>query len=160
MDWENQRFSEDEVTAIIRRALSGSNQDTITHDELVDIAQKSGVSAAQLQNAIESHEQERHIDDAKQRVLRRERNEFRSHLMSYIIVNGALLLINLLTGPDYLWVLWPMIGWGIGLAFHAAETFMLDDAKLERKAHRLLRRERRRRRLRERAREHYESWTD
>ncbi len=40
------------------------------------------------------------------------------HLGSYIIVIGALGIINLLTGLDDLWFLWPAIGWGVGLAFH------------------------------------------
>ena len=160
MEWENNRYSEDEVTAIIRRALSGSNIDTITHDELIDIAEKSGVSPAQLEDAIESHENNRHVDDAKQRLMRRQRSEYRHHLMAYLIIIGALGLINLMTTPGYLWVVWPMIGWGIGIAFHTADTFMVDDDKLERGAHRMLRRERRRQRRRERISGRYESWTD
>ncbi len=30
-----------------------------------------------------------------------------------------------LTSPGYLWVIWPALGWGIGLAFHAMDTFGL-----------------------------------
>jgi hypothetical protein len=31
-------------------------------------------------------------------------------------------LINLFTGSEYLWFLWPAMGWGIGLAFHLVGT--------------------------------------
>ena len=49
---------------------------------------------------------------------------FRSHLMAYVIVNGGLVGINLLTSPGYFWAGWPMFGWGIGLAAHAAAVYM------------------------------------
>lgn len=35
------------------------------------------------------------------------------------MVNLLLCAINLLTSADYLWFVWPLLGWGIGLASHA-----------------------------------------
>lgn len=49
---------------------------------------------------------------------------FRSHLMAYVLVNAGLVVINLLTSPNYFWALWPMLGWGIGLGAHAASVYM------------------------------------
>lgn len=43
---------------------------------------------------------------------------FYGHATAYALVNAGLLLINLLTSPAYLWVVWPLLGWGIGLASH------------------------------------------
>ncbi|MEM1991533.1 MAG: 2TM domain-containing protein [Nitrososphaerota archaeon] len=43
---------------------------------------------------------------------------FSSHLASYIIVNVFLVFINLYTSPATIWFVWPLFGWGIGLAFH------------------------------------------
>lgn len=49
------------------------------------------------------------------------RTAFRNHLMTYLIINSALWIIWLLTGgPDHdgvPWPVWPMFGWGLGLAF-------------------------------------------
>lgn len=45
------------------------------------------------------------------------------HLWSFILVNGFLLALNLLTSPGFLWALIPMLGWGIGLAFHTFEVY-------------------------------------
>ncbi|HEX9582012.1 MAG TPA: protein kinase [Gemmatimonadales bacterium] len=42
--------------------------------------------------------------------------KFRSHLASYVSVNGGLLLLNVVTGLDSPWFLIPSIMWGIGLA--------------------------------------------
>ncbi len=54
---------------------------------------------------------------------KRKRREFATHLGSYVIVISMLGIINLLTGTDSLWFLWPAIGWGIWLAFHFAGLF-------------------------------------
>jgi hypothetical protein len=45
--------------------------------------------------------------------------EFRIHLITYIVVNTFLSAINLILSPDYIWVIWPVLGWGIGLLMHA-----------------------------------------
>ena len=49
---------------------------------------------------------------------------FRSHLMAYVIVNAGLVMITLLTSDDYFWFIWPMLGWGIGLAAHGVTVYM------------------------------------
>jgi hypothetical protein len=45
------------------------------------------------------------------------------HLTVYVIVNLILFSINMIVSPDGLWFLWPLTGWGIGLAFHALTVF-------------------------------------
>lgn len=52
---------------------------------------------------------------------------FLAHLGPYVIVIGILGFINLMTS-DYPWVLWPALGWGVGLAFHLF-SIMLDSMK-------------------------------
>jgi hypothetical protein len=49
---------------------------------------------------------------------------FRSHLLAYVVVNAGLVAINLITSPGYFWAIWPMIGWGIGLAAHGVTVYM------------------------------------
>jgi hypothetical protein len=51
---------------------------------------------------------------------------FRSHLMSYVIVNAGLVVIYFMTSDlgDYFWPIWPMLGWGFGLAAHAFTVYM------------------------------------
>jgi hypothetical protein len=43
---------------------------------------------------------------------------FGYHLTAYLAINAVLLWINFDTSPQNLWAKWPIIGWGIGLAFH------------------------------------------
>jgi len=49
---------------------------------------------------------------------------FYVHLAIYIAVNLLLLIINLTTSNSYLWFIWPLIGWGIGVGFHALVAFV------------------------------------
>ncbi len=48
---------------------------------------------------------------------------FYSNLVSYCCVIPFLIFINLKTNTHFQWFWFPMFGWGIGLAFHAFETF-------------------------------------
>ena len=49
---------------------------------------------------------------------------FYIHLAVYIVVNILLIIINLSTSTEYIWFKWPLIGWGIGVFFHAIGTFV------------------------------------
>jgi hypothetical protein len=46
------------------------------------------------------------------------------HLSAYIAVNTLLMVVNLSTSTQYLWFKWPLIGWGIGVFFHALGVFI------------------------------------
>ena len=48
---------------------------------------------------------------------------FYIHLAQYVIVIAALFAINLWQGTPRLWAVWPALGWGIGILFHAARVF-------------------------------------
>ena len=58
---------------------------------------------------------------AKKRV--KELKEFYSHLASDLVVSPFLIFINLYFSPKHIWFYWPMLGWGIGLFFHAVGVF-------------------------------------
>ncbi len=67
-------------------------------------------------------------EERRQRAIRRveAKRSFRMHLAVYVVVNAFLVFIWGTTSPgDYFWPIWPMAGWGIGLAFHAWATFGL-----------------------------------
>ena len=48
---------------------------------------------------------------------------FYSNLITYVIINVVLIIINLVTNPDQLWFYWVTIFWGIGIIFHAFNVF-------------------------------------
>jgi hypothetical protein len=65
-------------------------------------------------------EEERYYN-ARKRV--EEIKGFYGNLIAYIAVNTGLLVINLVTSPQYLWFLWPLLWWGIGVVFHGMKVF-------------------------------------
>ena len=50
--------------------------------------------------------------------LARKRVEFRRHLVVYFVIISILWMIWFLTGAGYIWPIWPMAGWGIGVIFN------------------------------------------
>lgn len=50
------------------------------------------------------------------------------HFLVYAGVNAALIYINLATSPEYWWFKWPLLGWGLGLFFHAIATVFYSEA--------------------------------
>ncbi len=49
---------------------------------------------------------------------------FYIHLSVYIAVSILLIIINLSTSSEYFWFKWPLMGWGIGVFFHALGVFV------------------------------------
>lgn len=49
------------------------------------------------------------------------------HAVVYTAAMVLLVVINLLTSPETLWFVWPLIGWGIAVALHGARAFLLAD---------------------------------
>ncbi|HAV02539.1 MAG TPA: histidine kinase, partial [Chryseobacterium sp.] len=68
---------------------------------------------------------ERTQDEAYRKAARRVRElkSFYSNLISYCLVIPFLIFVNLMTSREYYWFWWPMLGWGLGLSFHAMQTF-------------------------------------
>jgi len=48
---------------------------------------------------------------------------FYSHLIKYIVVIISLFILNIVKSPDYYWVIWPALGWGVGVFFHGLNVF-------------------------------------
>lgn len=51
---------------------------------------------------------------------------FYANLFAYVIVITFLIGVNLKFSPEFHWFWLPIIGWGIGLIFHAFGIFGLD----------------------------------
>ena len=49
---------------------------------------------------------------------------FYIHLGIYVGVNILLVIINLLTSREFLWFVFPLLGWGIGVLFHGLGVFV------------------------------------
>ena len=122
-------FSNEELTEIIRRAAEKARrpgETTVTYEEMLAVGEELGFEASDLQAAASDVASGR---SRKKRVIR-QKLEFFHHLISYVTVMGGLFLINLVTSPGYFWVVFPAIGWGIGLTSHAGRIYLNEKAAL------------------------------
>ncbi len=51
-------------------------------------------------------------------IIRREKKAFDIHAIAYAIGNSILIAINLLFVPQFLWFIFPLVGWSSDLAIH------------------------------------------
>lgn len=58
---------------------------------------------------------------AQKRV--KEIKSFYGNLVSYCLIIPFLIIVNIITSPGDLWFIYPMLGWGIGLAAHGMGVF-------------------------------------
>ena len=76
---------------------------------------------------------------ARERVEKR--RDFKTHVFIYAVVNATLVAIWAIATPDSLfWPIFPILGWGIGVAANAWEVFVrkpITEAEIEREEERL-----------------------
>ncbi len=51
------------------------------------------------------------------------RRGLQAHVLAYVLVNGFLTLIWALNHGGFFWPVFPIFGWGIGLAFNAWDVY-------------------------------------
>jgi hypothetical protein len=76
---------------------------------------------------IHSGMSEIEIDEVLRKRIEKRRKaqaDFVGHLIAYLGVNGMLWFIFATSGSDFPWPIFATLGWGIGLASHAYETYL------------------------------------
>lgn len=134
-------YSDDEVRAIIDRALRNDlGGGAVSHEELVAAGAEVGISREALELAARDVRAKRQVEELKLRVIRRRRRALVSHLSVYVIVNAFLFMVNFLTTPGQWWFLFSVLGWGLGLIFHAKAGLSreVSERSLRRERQRLL----------------------
>ena len=53
----------------------------------------------------------------------KDKREFKTHAVSYVVVNLFLIGVWAVSGGGYFWPGWVMAGWGIGLVLHGWQTY-------------------------------------
>jgi len=131
-------YSEEDTRRILQDALEHqSNESEFSHDQLVEMAEELGVSPESLAIAEEKWLGEKKFDEELLEFNRYRRQKFNYHLMSYGIVITFLFFINLLTSPEFWWqwsewwFLYPLLGWGMAVAFQFAEVRQTEGERYE-----------------------------
>ncbi|WP_394832654.1 2TM domain-containing protein [Pendulispora rubella] len=117
------RYSDEEVRTILEMALKRDDKQGVGHDELLAAAAEVGISREAIETAALELDDARGEQQAREAILARRRKGFAAHMWPFIAVNAFLAAINMLTTPDVLWFLFPLLGWGLGMFFHARSAF-------------------------------------
>jgi hypothetical protein len=141
-EYKTRTFNNDQASNIIRKALSIKKIDTINYQELLEIGQELGIDPSQIQEAIHSQDSRDNEQQLRDKWMSRQRDDFREHLWAFIIINFALVLIDLLTYGGW-WFQWPLLCWGIGLAFHYRETYYPGEEQIEKGIQKMRRKQQR-----------------
>ena len=81
------------------------------------------------------------LDPLRERAVKRlrEKRDLMAHALAYVTVNALLVAIWMSTGAAFFWPVFPIFGWGIGLAFHAWNVYWPepDEGRIAREIERL-----------------------
>jgi hypothetical protein len=53
----------------------------------------------------------------------KKKRDFLTHVVIYVLVNAMLVVIWLVTGSGFFWPIFPIVGWGIGVAANAWDVY-------------------------------------
>jgi Domain of unknown function (DUF1707)/2TM domain len=92
----------------------------LTMEELDERAQAAFAARTRqdLESLFEDLPAERRDHSAAR--LRAKRRAHSAHVRAYVLVSLGLVAIWVLSGAGYFWPVWPIMGWGIGVASHTA----------------------------------------
>jgi hypothetical protein len=117
--------SDDDIEAILKIAVSqaGALEGRTLRERLMAGAEELGLTPEQVAVAeAQWARQEREKRELAEFRLH-QRKGFWSHFASYVVVNSFLVAVNFMTDHRVDWAWWPILGWGIGIAFSAIATF-------------------------------------
>jgi len=137
---KDQSYTDEEVRAIIDRALKEQPESGVSHEDLLSIGTGVGLLPAQVERAARDVAEARLNTKASERVISRRRRALAAHAFAYLAVNALLFAINFLTTPGEWWVLFPVFAWGLGLLLHAGFglSSRVSERRLTREKRRLL----------------------
>lgn len=79
-------------------------------------------------------------DQALERL--KKKRDFRGHVFIYVAVNAMLVVIWAVTGSGFFWPIFPILGWGVGVAANAWDVYgrkPISEDEIRREAERLQR---------------------
>jgi hypothetical protein len=81
-------------------------------------------------------------DELREQAIERlkKKRDFRGHVFIYVAVNAMLVVIWAITGSGFFWPIFPILGWGIGVAANAWDVYgrkPISEDEIRREAERL-----------------------
>jgi serine/threonine-protein kinase len=126
--FQSRRFSEEELSAILERALRKQVEAPVEtgfgRDDVVAAAREVGIDRATVDAAIRDVEATR-AGKAAPSALERSRRQVKRDLATFAVVNVFLMAMSLYTHGT--WFVWVLLGWGMAMALKAVRVFVLHE---------------------------------
>lgn len=116
-------YKASDVQIILERALARQHYNEFSEAQLLEMAQEMSIAPETLEQAKLDWLAERQNAELRQSFDQKQRRSFKSHLITYAIVNIFLVGLNIATPDSHPWSLYPLLGWGMGVMLDAAATF-------------------------------------
>lgn len=124
-------YNQEDIQEILQRAMARG--DSFSQEQLAQMAAELGISADALQEAQQQWLEERQAKRDRKAFNTHRRRQFHKHLLTYLAVNTFLIIVDLISDRRLDWAYWSILGWGLGLAFQAWNTYQIsgeDDEKV------------------------------
>lgn len=115
-------YSEEEVEQILKLAARQTHG-SVDDEQLLRMAGELGISPEAVKAAAEQVRAENGEKRLRAEFEKHQLRDLWSHIGAYIIVNGAMMAMNFLHAGRITWAWWPLVVWGIAIAFSLWETF-------------------------------------
>jgi hypothetical protein len=117
-------YNSEEMQQILEVAFRQKQKGEYTREQIIEIASELGVSSESLQAAEQEWLKNNGEVKKEQMSNSQQRKGFKSHLFTFIAINGFLVILNLVVSPGYFWAIYPMLGWGLGLLLHGIKVYI------------------------------------
>ncbi|HEY9619260.1 MAG TPA: 2TM domain-containing protein [Crinalium sp.] len=120
-------YSQEDVQQILHLAIARqTDTGEMTRTQLVEIADELGISALDLQLAEQEWIERRSEDEERQAFYRFQLARLKQQGFKYLVINGFLIALNVLTSGGISWALYVALGWGVLLALKAWKSLQTD----------------------------------
>jgi hypothetical protein len=117
-------YNSEEMQQILEVAFRQKQKGEYTREQIIEIASELGVSSESLQ-AAEQEWLKNNVEVKQEKMSNsQQRKGFKSHLFTFLAINGFLVLLNLVVSPGYFWAIYPILGWGLGLLLHGMKVYI------------------------------------
>ena len=128
-------YPQEDVQKILQLAIARqAESDELSYEQLVEIASELGISQDNLQEAEKAWQIQRKEQQERLAFNQHQRKQWQQHLIKYLLVNGGLILIDVLTAPSYLpsWSIYVVLFWGLALVWDGWYRYQAQGEKYER----------------------------
>ena len=116
-------YTHEDGEEVLKRAIAIDALETNAKDVVRRTAAELGLSEAAVERAEAEYFKEKSHREELEQFAADQRGSFFKHLGTYLIINAFLVGMNLLSDGKVDWAIYPLLGWGIGVALHAMSVF-------------------------------------